>query len=129
MAPRLTIRTLKELLDVRMDHVAEVDFAGFVALADRGRWRTGRLRLPQPIRLIRLSRGVHHPQRRSGAGLCAERKGLPRGDLDRAERQRSVVIPAILAKGLSGKSTIGNPRRFIAFTSGVARHITVDAPS
>jgi anionic cell wall polymer biosynthesis LytR-Cps2A-Psr (LCP) family protein len=53
-----------------------------------------------------------------------ERKQLPRGDLDRAERHRAVV-QAILTKGLSG-DTVKNPRRFLAFTTGVARHVTVD---
>ena len=120
----LTIRTLEELLGVRMDHVAEVDFAGFVALADE----VGGVRVYNT-----------HPSRSGGYAFPAgyitlngeqalayvrDRKGLPRGDLDRAERQRSVVI-AILAKGLSG-DTISNPRRFIAFTAGVAQHIRVD---
>jgi len=121
----LTIRTLEELLDVRMDHVAEVDFAGFIALADE----------VGGVRVYNV-----HPSRAGGYAFPAgwitlngeqalayvrERKSLPRGDLDRAERQRAVVI-AILAKGLSG-DTISNPRRFIAFTSGVAQHIRVDA--
>jgi LCP family protein required for cell wall assembly len=121
----LTIRTLEELLGVRMDHVAEVDFAGFIGLADQ----------VGGVRVYNV-----HPSRSGGYAFPAgwitldgeqalayvrERKSLPRGDLDRAERQRSVVT-AIVAKGLSG-DTIRNPRRFIAFTSSVAQHITVDA--
>ena len=120
----LTIRTLEGLLGVRMDHVAEVDFAGFVALADE----VGGVRVynAYPSR----SGGYAFPvgditlNGEQALAYVRERKGLPRGDLDRAERQRSVVI-AILAKGLSG-DTMSNPRRFIAFTSGVAQHITVD---
>jgi hypothetical protein len=46
------------------------------------------------------------------------------GDLDRSERHRAVVL-AILTRGLS-RDTIRNPRRFIAFTSGVAGHVIVD---
>jgi anionic cell wall polymer biosynthesis LytR-Cps2A-Psr (LCP) family protein len=42
-----------------------------------------------------------------------ERKQLPHGDLDRAERQR-VVLQAILAKGLA-KETISNPLKFVSF--------------
>jgi anionic cell wall polymer biosynthesis LytR-Cps2A-Psr (LCP) family protein len=53
-----------------------------------------------------------------------ERKQLPHGDLDRAERQR-VVLQAILAKGLA-KETVTNPAKFVSFARGVARHVTVD---
>ena len=51
-----------------------------------------------------------------------ERKQLPRGDLDRAERHRAVV-QAILGKGLSG-DTVRNPRRFLGvhLRGGAARH-------
>jgi LCP family protein required for cell wall assembly len=121
----LTIRTLEDLLDVRMDHVAEVDFAGFVALADE----VGGVRVYNihPSRFGGYAFPAGHIALNGDQALAyvRERKTLPRGDLDRAERQRAVVT-AILAKGLSG-DTISNPRRFIAFTSGMAEHLTVDA--
>ena len=53
-----------------------------------------------------------------------ERKQLPHGDLDRAERQR-VVLRAILAKGLA-KETITNPFKFVNFVRGVSQHVSVD---
>jgi anionic cell wall polymer biosynthesis LytR-Cps2A-Psr (LCP) family protein len=53
-----------------------------------------------------------------------ERKQLPRGDLDRAERQRDVVT-AIISKGLS-REVISDPDRFISFAAGAAQHVTVD---
>ena len=53
-----------------------------------------------------------------------ERKQLPHGDLDRAERER-IVLQAILAKGLD-KETISNPLKFVSFVRGVSRHVTVD---
>ena len=121
----LTIRTLEELLGVRMDHVAEVDFAGFTALTDE----VGGVRVynTHPSRSGGYAFPVGYITLNGEEALAyvRERKGLPRGDLDRAERQRAVVT-AILAKGLSG-DTVRNPRRFIAFTSGVAQHIAVDA--
>lgn len=122
--PKLTVRTLEGLLDTRMDHVVVVDFDGFIAVTEElggvtvyNRYRsvsggytfeTGWITLvgPQALAYVR------------------ERKQLPRGDLDRAERQRAVV-QAILAKGLR-KDTLANPPRFLAFARGVARHVTVD---
>ena len=110
---------------MRMDHVAEVDFAGFIALTDE----VGGVRVynTHPSRSGGYAFPVGYITLNGEEALAyvRERKGLPRGDLDRAERQRAVVT-AILAKGLSG-DTVRNPRRFIAFTSGVAQHITVDA--
>ncbi len=120
----LTVRTLEGLLDVRMDHVAQVDLDGFIGLTTE----LGGVRVYNkhysasyghtfPVGWITIS-GY------AAETYVRERKQLPRGDLDRAERHRAVVS-AILAKGLSG-DTVKNPRRFLAFTSGVAKHVTVD---
>jgi len=120
----LTVRTLEGLLDVRMDHVVQVDLAGFVGLTTE----LGGVRVYNKHPSV--SGGYGFPvgwitvSGEQAEAYVRERKQLPRGDLDRAERHRAVVS-AILTKGLSG-DTIKNPRRFLAFTSGVARHVTVD---
>jgi anionic cell wall polymer biosynthesis LytR-Cps2A-Psr (LCP) family protein len=54
-----------------------------------------------------------------------ERKQLPRGDLDRAERQR-LVAQAVLEKSLS-KEILLQPAKFNGFVSGLARQVKVDA--
>ena len=120
----LTVQTLEGLLDVRMDHVAEVDLDGFIGLTTE----LGGVRVYN--KHASVSKGYNFPvgwitvSGREAEAYVRERKQLPRGDLDRAERHRAVV-QAILTKGLSG-DTIKNPQRFVAFTSGVARHVTVD---
>ena len=120
----LTVATLEGLLDVRMDHVAQVDLAGFVGLTDE----LGAVRVYNQHPSV--SNGYSFPvgwitiSGDQALAYVRERKQLPRGDLDRSERHRAVVL-AILAKGLSG-DTVRNPRRFIAFTSGVAQHVIVD---
>ena len=53
-----------------------------------------------------------------------ERKQLPRGDLDRAERQR-LVAQAVLKKGLS-QETLLHPVEFNRFVVGLAKLVTVD---
>ena len=53
-----------------------------------------------------------------------ERKQLPRGDLDRAARQRAVT-QAILAKGLSAEY-VADPNKFLRFAGQMASHVTVD---
>lgn len=120
----LTIQTLEELLDVRMDHVAQVNLDGFVGLTSE----LGGVRVYNKHPSV--SRGYNFPvgwitvSGVQAEAYVRERKQLPRGDLDRSERHRAVV-QAILTKGLS-EDTIKNPRRFLAFTSGVARHVIVD---
>jgi LCP family protein required for cell wall assembly len=121
---QLTVETLEGLLDVRMDHVAQVDLEGFVGLTDE----LGGVRVYNKYPSV--SQGYNFPvgwitiSGEQALAYVRERKQLPHGDLDRSERHRAVVL-AILTKGLSG-DTIRNPRRFIAFTSGVARHVIVD---
>jgi LCP family protein required for cell wall assembly len=120
----LTVRTLEGLLDVRMDHVAQVDLDGFVGLTTE----LGGVRVYNKHPSV--SKGYHFPvgwitvQGDQAEAYVRERKQLPRGDLDRSERHRAVV-QAILTKGLSG-DTVKNPGRFLAFTSGVAAHVRVD---
>ena len=120
----LSVETLEGLLDVRMDHVVQIDLDGFVGLTDE----LGGVRVYNKHPSV--SGGYHFPvgwitiSGEQALAYVRERKQLPRGDLDRAERHRAVVT-AILTKGLSG-DTIRNPRRFIAFTSGVAGHVIVD---
>ena len=120
----LTVRTLEDLLDVRMDHVVQVDLDGFVDLTTE----LGGVRVYNKHPSV--SNGYNFPvgwitvSGEQAEAYVRERKQLPRGDLDRSERHRAVV-QAILTKGLGG-DTVKNPRRFLAFTSGVARHITVD---
>jgi polyisoprenyl-teichoic acid--peptidoglycan teichoic acid transferase len=120
----LTVRTLEGLLDTRMDHVALIDFEGFIQLTEE----LGGVRVYN--KYPSHSGGYNFPvgnvtlRGEQALAYVRERKQLPHGDLDRAERQR-VVLRAILAKGLA-KETISNPWKFVNFARGVSRHVSVD---
>jgi polyisoprenyl-teichoic acid--peptidoglycan teichoic acid transferase len=120
----LTVRTLESLTGTRMDHVALVDFEGFISLTDD----LGGVTVTNKNAFS--SHGFDYPAGRitvSGERalwFVRERKALPRGDLDRAENQRN-VIKAIVAKGLSAK-VISDPATFTRFIGNVAKHLTVD---
>jgi polyisoprenyl-teichoic acid--peptidoglycan teichoic acid transferase len=122
--PPLTVQTLEQMLDVRMDHVALIDFEGFIALTDQ----LGGVTVDN--KHASSSRGYDFPAGKitiSGDEALAfvrERYTLPQGDLDRAERQRQVV-QAILAKGMS-REVLANPVRFNSFVAGISRHLTID---
>lgn len=120
----LTVRTLEGLLGTRMDHAALIDFEGFVNLTEQ----LGGVTVDNPHPSV--SQGYVFPTGRitvagpEALAYVRERKQLPRGDLDRAERQR-LVAQAVIAKGLS-KQTLLNPVAFNRFAGGLARQVTVD---
>ena len=120
----LTVRTLEALLDVRMDHVAIIDFAGFIALTDQ----LGGVTVDNPYPSV--SQGYDFPvgdvtvRGAQALAYVRERHQLPGGDLSRAERQR-LVVQAMLRK-VSSKDVLLNPVKFNRFVGGAARQVTVD---
>jgi LCP family protein required for cell wall assembly len=120
----LAVRTLESLTGVRMDHVALIDFEGFIRLTEdlHGVTVTNKTAFS--------SHGFNYPKGKitiageEALWFVRERHQLPGGDLDRAENQRS-VIKAIVEKGLSAK-VISDPTTFTNFIGNVAKHLTVD---
>ena len=120
----LAVRTLENLTGVRMDHVALIDFEGFIRLTEdlHGVTVTNKTAF--------TSHGFDYPKGKitiagdEALWFVRERHQLPGGDLDRAENQRN-VIKAIVQKGLSAK-VISDPATFTTFIGNVAKHLTVD---
>jgi LCP family protein required for cell wall assembly len=122
--PPLTVRTVEGLVDTRMDHVALIDFDGFINLTKQLGGVTVYNKYPSVSQGYNFPVGTITVRGEEALAYVQERKQLPHGDLDRAERQR-VVLQAILAKGLA-KETISNPLKFVSFVRGVSRYVTVD---
>lgn len=122
---KLTVSTLENLLGVRMDHLALIDFQGFIKLTDD----LGGVTVKNAHAF--KSHGYTYPKGnltikgKQALWFVRERHALPGGDLDRAKNQRN-VIKAILDKGLSA-STMADPVRYLKFVSGIAQHLTVDS--
>jgi LCP family protein required for cell wall assembly len=120
----LVVRTLEKLTGTRIDHVAMIDFQGFVALTQDLDGITVHNRTPFS------SNGYNYPAGniplKGDAALwyVRERHALPRGEEDRAENQRN-VIKAILAKGLS-PAVVADPFQFTNFLGNAAKRIKVD---
>jgi polyisoprenyl-teichoic acid--peptidoglycan teichoic acid transferase len=120
----LAVRTLENLTGTRMDHVALIDFEGFIRLTEdlRGVTVTNKTAFS--------AHGYDYPEGKitiageEALWFVRERKQLPGGDLDRAENQRN-VIKAIVQKGLSVQ-VLSDPGTFISFIGNVAKHLTVD---
>src|SRR5829696_5927479 len=122
--PQLTVRTVEGLVDTRMDHVALIDFEGFINLTEQLGGVTVYNKYPSVSQGYKFPVGNVTVSGEEALAYVRERHQLPHGDLDRAERQR-VVLEAIIAKGLA-KETISNPLRFVSFVRGVSRYVTVD---
>jgi polyisoprenyl-teichoic acid--peptidoglycan teichoic acid transferase len=122
--PPLTVRTVEGLVDTRMDHVALIDFEGFINLTEELGGVTVYNKYPSVTQGYNFPVGNITVRGDEALAYVRERKQLPHGDLDRAERQR-IVLQAILAKGLA-KETMSNPLKFVSFVRGVSRHVTVD---
>jgi LCP family protein required for cell wall assembly len=123
--PKLTVSTLESLLGVRMDHVALIDFEGFMKLTDDLGGVTVKNQHAFSSHGFDYPKGDITIKGDEALWFVRERHSLPRGDLDRAENQRN-VLKAIVDKGLS-RSTMADPVKYVRFVSGVARHMTVDS--
>ena len=121
---QLTVKTLQNLMGVKMDHVVLIDFQGFIDLTkDLGG-------ISVKNKTAFSSHGYDYPKGKitisgqKALWFVRERHSLPGGDLDRAENQRN-VIKAIVEKGLSA-DVIADPATFTNFLGNVAKNITVD---
>ncbi|SDS73756.1 LCP family protein [Microlunatus soli] len=122
--PQLAVATLEQLTGTRMDHVAQVNFEGFISLTETLGGVTVQNKHAFKSHGYSYPKGKITIQGEEALWFVRERHHLPNGDLDRSANQRKVV-QAIMAKGLSS-DTIRNPMKFNSFVSGVAKDVTVD---
>lgn len=101
--PPLLIDTVQRLTDIRVDHFAAIDWEGFKKLTDAlgGVEVDVEQDIPASEDGRAWTAGKHHMNGAEALAYVRERKGLPRGDLDRVERQHN-FMRAVLAKLLAG---------------------------
>lgn len=117
----LAVRTVENLIDTRIDHAALVDFDGFMGLTDA----LGGVTVENKHASPGFPKGRVTLQGEKALSYVRERYHLPRGDLDRAERQR-LVLEAMMGKLLSA-DTLANPARFNAVIGRLGSFVTVDS--
>ncbi len=118
------VRSVEELLDVRIDHVALTWLAGMSRLIDL----LGGIPVDNPMNAS--AEGIHFPRGRinlSGEEALAyvRQDGTSPGDLDRAESQR-LVLQGIVERLLTSKALL-NPGTVKAVLDQLAGDIVVDA--
>ncbi|MDO5676131.1 MAG: LCP family protein [Propionibacteriaceae bacterium] len=122
--PALTVRTLENLLDVRMDHTVGIDFEGFINLTQAVGGVTVHNPWASSSNGYSFKEGELTLQGEEALVYVRERYNLPNGDLDRAYRQRTVVKGII--RQLATPETLTNPARFNDVVGQVADTLAVD---
>ncbi|MBK5215938.1 MAG: LCP family protein [Propionibacteriales bacterium] len=86
----LAVQTVENLTDLRIDHLAVIDWEGFKELTDALGGVT--LDIPETVydnaRQITWTAGIHKLNGKEALNYVGERYGLPGGDFDRIHRQQ-----------------------------------------
>jgi len=124
--PALTISTIEALTQVRVDHYLEVNFTGFFRMVEALGGVDVCLPKAQKERLsgIDLPAGRSRVQGEQALAFVRQRHGLPRGDIDRIERQQQ-FLGAMLRRSTS-KRILLRPDRLRGFLQVVTDSIQVD---
>lgn len=121
----LAAETVRDLAGVPLDHVARIDFAGFVALTRTLGGVTVNNRVASSAGNHCWPAGEITIAGDEALAYVRQRYGLPGGDLDRAERQRGVVS-AVVAK-LASPQILANPVTFSQVLSQLGPYVKVDS--
>ncbi|MCF6522155.1 LCP family protein [Streptomyces sp. JJ36] len=124
--PELAVRAVQKLTGIRVDHLAVVDWNGFRALTDAvgGVDITVPRDIPGRADAPAWRAGTHHMDGAEALAYVRERKGLPRGDLDRTKRQQN-FLRALMGRVLSG-DTLSSPGRISGLLDAVGEVVSVD---
>ncbi|WP_245862034.1 LCP family protein [Phycicoccus duodecadis] len=123
----LLVRTLQDLLGIRIDHVARTDFGGFKAMTDA----VGGVRVYAEEANNAsgnggtvVKKGWNDFDGAEALGFVRERYELSEGDISRGRRQLA-FIKALLLKATSAE-TLRNPLTVARFTDAATTNLVVD---
>ncbi len=119
----LVVETVEGLTGTRMDHVAMIDFEGFISLTEDLGGVTVNNRVAFRSHGFDFPRGQITLRGEEALWFVRERNSLP-SESQRTEHQRQ-MLKAILAKGVSTE-VITDPVRFTTFVANAAKRIRVD---
>lgn len=116
----LLVSTVQELLNVRIDHVAQIGFDGFKAMTDAVGGVDVDVREASPGFEV----GTTHLDGARALTFVRERYRLSEGDISRGRRQQA-FLKGLILKATSAQ-TIADPRRLTSLIESAASHATVD---
>jgi anionic cell wall polymer biosynthesis LytR-Cps2A-Psr (LCP) family protein len=112
------------LTNLRIDHFAVVDFAGFKDITDAVGGVDIRVAASTGDNRGTFQAGVNHLDGDAALIYVRQRHNLPGGDLDRVRRQQN-VIKALMTKA-SSMGLLSNPARTLHLADSVAKAVSVD---
>ena len=116
--PSLLIRTVEGLTDLRIDHFAVIDFAGFRSMVDA----VGGIDVDVPAPVGAFGRGVNHMNGAQALAYVRDPSGYLRGD--RARRQQTALRGMLTKAASSG--TLTDPVQLYDFLDAASRSVGVD---
>ncbi|WP_456695335.1 LCP family protein [Aeromicrobium sp. P5_D10] len=125
--PALAVRTIEAVTDIRIDHLAVIDWDGFRALTDAFGGVT--LDVPATVhdryRDITWTAGRHRMNGDEALDYVGQRAGLPGGDFDRIHRQQ-YFLRTLLDETLS-QELIKKPRTAYKILDLLTENLSVDS--
>lgn len=122
----LTAQTVQDFMGIDIDHVAIIDFKGFVNMVDT----LGGVDIDNPFegcdsnQRVCWKRGPQTLDKEKALQYVRWRHGLPNGDINRSQNQQRVV-KAIIEKVIN-EGAISNPNMLIDMMNDLSEYITVD---
>jgi LCP family protein required for cell wall assembly len=121
----LLVRTMQNLVDVRLDHVFVIGFDGFKAMTDAvGGVNVYAEEASGGPGYNAVHVGWNHFDGKQALEFVRERMQLSEGDISRGRRQQA-FIKALLLESLS-MPTVTNPVRLAQLVDAATRNLTVD---
>ena len=121
----LTVQTVEQLLDVRIDHVAEIDFGGFREMTDALGGVTVRSEQAFTTRQgVHFDQGTNRLDGEHALAFVRERYAFADADHTRVRNQQAFMRG--IADALLSKGTITDPRRVQDFVAATSSHLAVD---
>lgn len=123
--PALLVQTVEQLTGLPVDHVAVVDFEGFVAMTDA--LGGVRITVPEDTEDMRASfpAGTYTMDGERALDYVRQRYGLDEGDFDRVRRHQNWVR-AVLQAAVS-RDTLTDPRELDAFLLATTSAVALDS--
>ncbi|MDQ0820470.1 LCP family protein required for cell wall assembly [Arthrobacter sp. V4I6] len=121
----LTVQTLENMFDTRLDNVAIIDFEGFKAMTDA----LGGVEVNVPVAFntqqFSFPAGKQELTGEQALAFVRERKAFSDGDYQRVKNQQ-VFLKAILSRFLTPE-TLTNPETLSTLVDTVSPYVSVDA--
>lgn len=122
--PSLLVQTVEALTNVRVDHFGVIDFAGFQAMTDALGGIDVQVARRTTFGPVTFEAGLNHLDGEQALAYVRQREGLPRGDLDRVQRQQN-ALRALLGTALS-RGMLSNPLRTYELLNAITRSVSTD---